>query len=120
MGNSRQRNQVLLNFLGDGKTYKQPGDDPDNAWLPEISFGYKYPNCKKIVDSNIAEMLINGICDNYNWQQLYNEECGWDGGECEKFREFMKKYPKCDAGDVNANLIGNGKCDYGNNNKKCG
>ena len=120
IGNRLQRNQVLLNFLGDGKTYKQPGDDPSNIWLPEISVGYEYPDCEKIIDRDSALMLFNGICDNYSWQHLNIEECGYDGGECERFNEFMKIHPDCEGGNVNPALIGDGHCHDVHNNEACG
>ena len=100
MGNSMQMNQVLLNFLGDGKTYKQSGNNKRSAWLPENSVAYKYPNCEVDDSSKIGD----GLC--HKSDIYYTVDCGYDGGDCEKFYE---KYPSCTVS--NPSWIGDGYCD---------
>ena len=113
IGNSMQMNQVLLNFLGDGMTYKQSGDDPrGSVWLPENSVGSTYPDCKARNPSNIG----NGNCDN-NDSFINAEACGYDGGDCD---EFNARYPDCEIPDPFR--IGDLNCDNSApyNSEACG
>jgi hypothetical protein len=50
----------------------------------------------------------NGVCD----QSCIAWQCGYDGGDCDKFADCYKK--GCNAGD-----LGNGRCDYSCNNYQC-
>ena len=101
MGNKKQKNQVLLNFLGDGKTYKQPGNDPGSAWLQENSIASRYPGCR--VHDLIK--IGNGVCDGYPYN---TKGCGCDGGDCFCKYLFDEEYPDCKAN--HQSWIGNGTC----------
>ncbi|GFH62061.1 hypothetical protein CTEN210_18537 [Chaetoceros tenuissimus] len=70
----------------------------------------KYPGC--IVSDNADFALIgDGICQK---GELNNNECGFDGGDCE---EFNIKYPGCSA--LLPLKVGDDICDDGNNYIEC-
>ena len=55
----------------------------------------------------------NGVCTNRFGTYGNTEECGFEDGNC---IEFNKEYPGCNA--VPSHL-GDGACDYWNNNTEC-
>lgn len=77
----------------------------------------KYPDCH----SSFARTDIfgDGICD--DMEQINNEMCGWDDGDCLYSIEKKRKYPNCTV--LNPQFLGDGLCQIGpdvHNSEACG
>ena len=85
----------------------------DHDQLKGEFFRAKYPSCTEVDTLAEIRKMGNGQCDGSFYNTL---RCGFDHGDC---ADFKLAYPDCEAGEGEAILIGNGKCDPKYNIAEC-
>ena len=77
----------------------------------------KYPDCQSYFAR--LDTFGDGICDDF--EEINNEMCGWDDGDCISSIERKKKYPNCTV--LKPQFLGDGLCHIGpdvHNSEACG
>ena len=102
--------------IGDDRCYRGQYNTTECGWDGGDCLQLDWPSCH-VDDPTSLQGLGNGVCNG----SLDIIECGFDLGDCKadldlaELKDHVQNYPNCYFDDIDLSWIGDGDCDYGQN-----